>query len=629
MDPLDFLEPEELLSFLHVKKTELSLMENPHTFIRQLRDHDLIPEDRYKNMSRMKSKERLKKALYDFLDWLERERSQHIKLFWSSVFRETIMNQYPILRMLRNSLMDGSFHFSTQRPKRVDEEDTDREKRKELSEDEEEEEKKTNSVKKKRKTRMKSVCDEEEEQAGPSSPVTPGRRTRSKKISFSSPLKKGQKGDIWTWPLYKSQLPVTCGPQKGYLNRGKLAKGEKCIVVDKQWFTPNEFERFAGKKSCKNWKLSIRCEGTTLGKLIQEGHLKSARYKGGSKKAKKTLFPSAHSIIVSDGEEDDGEDENEESDQDDEDQVSSSSRESSSDVTDGGEETEKQTEQQSETSHDSSRKVFTVTCGALTGTLHEKRFASGTCGKSIRTEKSWMTPVEFVKVALGQTDHSWRKDIKWEGKPLGVLTGAGTLTIHTLLCNCPLCRPDSKDIENQKNDDVCCICKSGGELALCDNCPRSFHKNCHLPHVEGAVLRDSGRWMCTFCVFGINQGCYYRDELKREAAMSRQISRHMLHCQYLLLHLCSADEEQTFAKDPNLYLSDYSTVIKTPMWLGSVADKLQKQLYQTVGEFVSDVQLVFTNCASYNRENAEFLAMGNRLKKLFDGEFKNVFNICE
>lgn len=114
------------------------------------------------------------------------------------------------------------------------------------------------------------------------------------------------------------------------------------------------------------------------------------------------------------------------------------------------------------------------------------------------------------------------------------------------------------------------------------------------------------------------------------------------------------------------------------MWLGNIADKLQQQLYQTVGGFVSDVQLIFSNSASYNRvrnssvnalemtcrlrsfhvvrqgfhqhlkvkngyfvwqsnmdwpvllqENAEFLAMGKRLKKLFDKEFKNVFNICQ
>ncbi len=48
-------------------------------------------------------------------------------------------------------------------------------------------------------------------------------------------------------------------------------------------------------------------------------------------------------------------------------------------------------------------------------------------------------------------------------------------------------------------------------------------------------------------------------------------------------------------------MENYSTVIQTPMWLGNIADKLERQLYQTVGEFVSDVQLIFTNCATYNQ----------------------------
>lgn len=76
----------------------------------------------------------------------------------------------------------GSFHFGTQLPEKVEKEEKDKGKRKELSEHEEGEKKKENSAKKKRKQRRKSVCDEEEEQAGPSSPVTPGQRKKSKKI---------------------------------------------------------------------------------------------------------------------------------------------------------------------------------------------------------------------------------------------------------------------------------------------------------------------------------------------------------------------------------------------------------------------------------------------------------------
>ena len=37
-------------------------------------------------------------------------------------------------------------------------------------------------------------------------------------------------------------------------------------MVNKQWFTPAEFEGLAGKRS---WRKSIRCKGTPLGKLIQ------------------------------------------------------------------------------------------------------------------------------------------------------------------------------------------------------------------------------------------------------------------------------------------------------------------------------------------------------------------------
>lgn len=415
---------------------------------------------------------------------------------------------------------------------------------------------------------------------------------------------------------------MTCGKLTGILSRGRLAKGEKCILVDKQWFTPTEFERLAGKASFKNWKLSIRCMDTPLGKLVQEGHLKSVRYKGGCKKAKKSLFSSNDLVTVS-AEEDD-EDENEECDLD---KASSSSKESSSDVTD--EEGEMEEQEQAGAGRDGG-KVFKVTCGTVTGTLYEKRFASGTRGKSIRTEISWMTPVEFMTAASCHTNASWRKNIMCEGEPLSVLIEGEDLRIHSLLCNCPLCRLNSEDQENQKNDDECFICKNEDKMLVeCDHCPRSFHQTCHLPHVEDAILGDSSPWMCTFCVFRSNQGYYYQDDLKKEAVMSSQISPHMLRCQYLLLYLWSTDKEQTFATNPNLYLKDYSTVIQSPMWLGSVADKLQNQLYQTVGEFVSDIQLIFTNCASYNRDNAEILTTGNKLKEIFDREFKNVFNICE
>ncbi|KAM9434622.1 uncharacterized protein Hap1MRO34_002385 [Clarias gariepinus] len=83
MDLLDFLTEDELMQFFHYKKTEMSCMEDPQTFLTQLRDHDLVPEDVYKCM----------------------------KLFWSCVFQDHILRQYPVLRLLQKSLLDGSFRI--------------------------------------------------------------------------------------------------------------------------------------------------------------------------------------------------------------------------------------------------------------------------------------------------------------------------------------------------------------------------------------------------------------------------------------------------------------------------------------------------------------------------------------
>ncbi|XP_029913480.1 nuclear body protein SP140-like protein [Myripristis murdjan] len=621
MDPLDFLDDEQLLRFFHCNKTEMSCMEKPQTFLNKLRDHNLVPEDDYKKVIRMKSKDNIKTGLYGILDWLESERPQHIRLFWTCVFTESIINQYPVLRLLRNSLFDGSFQFSGELPERVERIETKEEKRKQPAENEDEEGKRGKTGGKKRQ-KTKHI-DNEDEQPSTSSQMTPGQKKKLQKPTYGSPLKKGQMGDIWNWPIYKTQLPVTCGKQEGTLNRDRLAKGMKCIVVDNKWFTPIEFEKFSGKTSFKNWKLSIRCRDTTLGKLIKDGHLKTPGYKRAS--TKKSLFPSDQSQ--------DTEDEDEEVTQDEEDQKSTSDEGSLTDFTEDESEEEEESPQQSPGgSHDSNnKKVFRVTCGALTGTLHKSRFATGTRGKSIRTEKCWMTPVEFVQEGCSDPDASWKKDIEWEGNPLGALFETKAMEIHSVLCKCRFCKPDQESLENQKNDDECFICRSHDEedLVVCDHCPRSFHPKCHLPHVTDSMLRDNRQWMCTFCVLRTTQQWLRTAQVTCETVLSRPISQHLMECQYLLLSLYNADEDQIFATDPRHHVRDYATSVKTPIWLEKISEKLQKKCYQTVGEFESDVQLIFSNCAAFNRDNEEFRIVGVTLKEFFDREFKNVFRIQE
>uniref|UniRef100_A0A672INP6 Nuclear body protein SP140-like protein n=1 Tax=Salarias fasciatus TaxID=181472 RepID=A0A672INP6_SALFA len=319
----------------------------------------------------------------------------------------------------------------------------------------------------------------------------------------------GEKSEIWTWPIFRTQLPVTCFDKKGILHREKLAQ-ERCILAEKRWLTPNEFQRLAGKFDRRSWKATIRCEGETMEKLIKVclGVHRS------SDEVSLIVWLLIYNLFYN-----------------------------------------------ADRLSDGSQKVFSVTCGSLTGKLHKERFATGRfCGKSIRTETSWMTPKDFATAGSGQTEALWKRDIQWEGKPLNDLIMNKMLHIHSVNCDCKFVRCLSRQVD-QENDDECWACKSenGEVLVPCDFCPRAFHQNCHLPHVEDSQL-------------GFNT--------------CSSFSTH----QTVTGHVCAWFPQ----------LKNYSSFVTNPMWLCKVADKLQKQEYQTVGQFVSDVQLIFTNCATYH-----------------------------
>ncbi|KAJ8345733.1 hypothetical protein SKAU_G00299260 [Synaphobranchus kaupii] len=99
-----------------------------------------------------------------------------------------------------------------------------------------------------------------------------------------------------------------------------------------------------------------------------------------------------------------------------------------------------------------------------------------------------------------------------------------------------------------------------------------------------------------------------------------------MQCQHLLLQVYNSDERHIFSKNPCATVPRYRDFIKNPMWLDKVAEKLQNRQYSSVGQFVSDVHLIFENCATVNgdKQSGE---MGARLKLLFQKEFQRVFNV--
>eukprot|EP00047_Mylnosiga_fluctuans_P001870 m.222246 g.222246 ORF g.222246 m.222246 type:complete len:844 (-) comp10732_c0_seq1:3505-6036(-) len=69
-----------------------------------------------------------------------------------------------------------------------------------------------------------------------------------------------------------------------------------------------------------------------------------------------------------------------------------------------------------------------------------------------------------------------------------------------------------------------------------------------------------------------------------------------------------------------LGLHDYHTIIKKPMDLGTVRDKLEKGLYKSGAEFASDVRMIFTNCYKYNAAGHDVVTMCKKLQEVFELE---------
>ena len=66
-----------------------------------------VSSSHLQKMIRIKSIDKMKTSVYELLDWIETERPKTISFFWTCVFKEIIMTQYPTLKRLRDSLLDG------------------------------------------------------------------------------------------------------------------------------------------------------------------------------------------------------------------------------------------------------------------------------------------------------------------------------------------------------------------------------------------------------------------------------------------------------------------------------------------------------------------------------------------
>lgn len=71
-------------------------------------------------------------------------------------------------------------------------------------------------------------------------------------------------------------LDIECGSNKALLYLSKMCLGSKgaCVLFKGSWLTPNEFQFVSGRENAKDWKRSIRHNGSSLKLLFSKNLIK-------------------------------------------------------------------------------------------------------------------------------------------------------------------------------------------------------------------------------------------------------------------------------------------------------------------------------------------------------------------
>lgn len=104
-----------------------------------------------------------------------------------------------------------------------------------------------------------------------------------------------------------------------------------------------------------------------------------------------------------------------------------------------------------------------------------------------------------------------------------------------------------------------------------------------------------------------------RDQLKYCAAIMRTLKKHRDANAFLQ----PVDVVQ-------LNVPDYFKIIKYPMDLGTIDEKLSHYRYENVRDFISDVRLVFNNCYKFNGPEAMISMLCQNVESAFEKSLRQM-----
>ncbi|KAL4151485.1 hypothetical protein PRNP1_008430 [Phytophthora ramorum] len=182
---------------------------------------------------------------------------------------------------------------------------------------------------------------------------------------------------------------------------------------------------------------------------------------------------------------------------------------------------------------------------------------------------------------------------------------------------------DDSDSELDTNLDFCEVCQGAGDLVCCDKCPRSFHLKCL--HMKESDLPE-GDWQCAECRKPSRFDLYSTAVASEQGLLDK------------CLKIVSCLKSHPFSKPfltPVENIPMYTRVVKQPMDLSTIEDKLKKGAYivdsNTVAagvkeldstHFANDIRLMWSNCKLFNDDGSGITRAADILSAGFERLYK-------
>nr|XP_046163830.1 bromodomain adjacent to zinc finger domain protein 1A-like isoform X1 [Oncorhynchus gorbuscha]XP_046163831.1 bromodomain adjacent to zinc finger domain protein 1A-like isoform X1 [Oncorhynchus gorbuscha] len=96
-------------------------------------------------------------------------------------------------------------------------------------------------------------------------------------------------------------------------------------------------------------------------------------------------------------------------------------------------------------------------------------------------------------------------------------------------------------------------------------------------------------------------------------------------CEHLTVELVRHEDSWPFMKlVSRIQVPDYFDIIKRPIALSTIREKVNNCEYKTATEYIEDVELMFANCLQYNPRHTNEAKAGARLQAFFNSEVSNL-----